>query len=150
MSFKFNWGTGIFTFIAIFLIGMVVLVYFSMQQRFDLVETEYYPQGLEYQNQIERISNADKLSGKFLIEQKEEMLLITFPSDLKGKEVQGLVNMFRPSDIEADVIDSLKIDSMLVQRLPLAELKAGRYVAKISWNMDGKEYYHEEGVRIVK
>ncbi|NTW23227.1 MAG: hypothetical protein HGA37_00895 [Lentimicrobium sp.] len=150
MSFKFNWGTGIFTFIALFLLGMVVLVYFSMQQRNDLVETEYYPQGLEYQNQIDRISNADKLTGKFIIEQKDEMLLIKYPDDLAGKDVKGLINMFRPSDIEADVIDSLKFDSALVQRIPLAELKAGRYIAKISWTMDGKEYYHEEGVRIAK
>jgi hypothetical protein len=150
MSFKFNWGTGIFTFIAIFLIGMVALVYFSMQQRFDLVETEYYPQGLEYQKQIDRIANTDKLTGKFLIEQQQEILLITFPEDLKGKNVTGLVNMFRPSDIEADVIDSLKLDSSLVQRIPAAGLKAGRYIAKISWTMDGIEYYHEEGVRINK
>ncbi len=150
MSFKFNWGTGIFAFIVLFLLSMFALVYFSMQQRFDLVETEYYPQGLEYQKQIDRIANASKLSAPVTIEQKDDFLLFQFPPDMKEKQVKGTVFMFRPSDMTADFTDSIKFDSTLVQRIPVSGLTAGRYIAKISWTMDGKEFYHEEGVRIVK
>jgi hypothetical protein len=150
MSFKFNWGTGIFVFIALFLVSMVILVYFSMQQRSDLVEKEYYPKGMEYQKQIERIANADQLPGKISIVQEPGFLLFRYPEVMKGKKTAGIVYLFRPSDQDADFTDSLQFDSTLVQRIPLDKLKAGRYIAKISWTMGGKEYYYEEGVRIVK
>lgn len=150
MSFKFNWGTGIFAFIALFLVSMVALVYFSMQQRFDLVETEYYPQGLEYQKQIERIANADRMSGRISIVQDQDFLLFRYPAEMQNGISRGVVYMFRPSDQDVDFSDSLQFDSTLLQRIPLERLKGGRYIAKISWTMDGKEYYYEEGVRIVK
>ncbi len=150
MSFKFNWGTGIFIFIGLFLLSMFALVYFSMQQRFDLVETEYYPQGLEYQKQIERIANADQLSGRISIVQEPGFLLFRYPEAMRDKKTSGIVYLFRPSDQDADFTDSLRFDSTLVQRIPLDRLKSGRYIAKISWTMNGKEYYYEEGVRIVK
>jgi hypothetical protein len=150
MSFKFNWGTGIFTFIALFVVSMVALVYFSMQQRSDLVEKEYYPKGMEYQKQIERIANAEQLSGKISIVQEPGFLLFRYPAEMQDGITEGLVYMFRPSDQDVDYTDSLRFDSTLVQRIALDKLKAGRYIAKISWTMDGKEYYHEEGVRIMK
>ncbi|MBK6965873.1 MAG: FixH family protein [Bacteroidales bacterium] len=150
MSFKFNWGTGIFAFIALFLISMVVLVYFSMQQGIDLVETEYYPQGLEYQKQIERIANAGKLSSPISVEQVQDFLIFRYPEEMKDKKIKGTVFMYRPSDQFADFTDSLKFDSTLVQRIPVAALTSGRYIAKINWTMDGKEFYHEQGIRINK
>jgi len=150
MSFKFNWGTGIFMFIGLFLLSMAALIYFSLQERFDLVETEYYPQSLEYQKQIDRIAVTGKLSEKILISQQQDQLSVKFPVELKGKVVKGQIYMFRPSDQDADFTDSLKIDTGLIQRIPVSKLKAGRYIAKISWLMDGKEYYYEEGVRIMK
>lgn len=150
MSFKFNWGTGIFIFIGIFLLSMAALVYFSLQQRFDLVETEYYPQGLEYQKQIDRMAMTEKLSEKISITQQNDTLLVKFPVDMKGKVFKGQIHMFRPSDQDADYTDSIRTGNGLVQRIPVSGLKSGRYVAKISWTMDGREYYFEEGVRIDK
>ncbi|MFH1121671.1 MAG: FixH family protein [Bacteroidota bacterium] len=150
MSFKFNWGTGIFMFIGLFLLSMAALIYFSVQQRFDLVESEYYPQGLEYQKQIDRIAVTGKLSEKIVITQQQNLLMVKFPADLKGREIKGKIYMFRPSDQYADFTDSIKFDSSLIQRIPVTKLKAGRYIAKISWLMNGKEYYFEEGVRILK
>ncbi len=150
MSFKFNWGTGIFMFIGLFLLSMVALIYFSSQQRFDLVETEYYPQSLEYQQQIDRIANARALSGKIMIEQQQNEIVFTYPDDLKGKAIKGTVHMFRPSDQYADFTDSLRFDTTMVQRISTERMDAGKYIAKITWKMDGKEYYHEENLRIVK
>ena len=64
MKFKFNWGTGIFIFITLFLLVNAFVIYKSFQQRNDLVEEEYYPQGLEYQKQIDRFAKANALSAK--------------------------------------------------------------------------------------
>ena len=52
MRIKWNWGTGILIGIIAFMAFIIGLVYFSVQQNFDLVERDYYPKALEYQQQI--------------------------------------------------------------------------------------------------
>ena len=150
MKLKFNWGTGVFIFIAIFLLVNAFVIYKSLQERYDLVSEEYYPQGLEYQKQIDRFANANALSGKIAITQDQHNLLITYPVDMKGKNVKGQVVFFRPSDQNADFQDSLKFDTTLIQQVPVGEFIGGKYVAKFFWKMDGREYAKEITFRVNK
>lgn len=150
MSFRFNWGTGIFIVIVLFLLSMAAVIYFSLQQRFDLVEEGYYPEGLEYQKKIDQKANAGRLSGKISFSQTDGFLQIRYPEDLRNQVVKGTVYLFRPSDQNADYTDSIRLDTALVQRISTAKLLEGRYLAKISWMMNGQDYYYEEGLRIQK
>ena len=148
MKFKFNWGTGILIFITLFLLANAVVIYLSFQQRNDLVTEEYYPEGLEYQKQIDRLANSQALSLKIEISESAGGLLITYPQDMKGKVVKGQVVFFRPSDERADFHDSIMFDSSMVQRIPLQKMIKGKYIAKFLWTMNGKEYAQESLVRI--
>ena len=148
MKIKFNWGTGIFIFIALFLLACSFVIYKSFQQRNDLVSEEYYPQGLEYQKQIDRFAKANALSSEIQIAENQEGLLITYPIDLRGKDVKGEVIFFRPSDENADFRDSIHFDSTMIQHVPLDKFIKGKYVAKFFWKMNGKEYAHESAFRV--
>jgi hypothetical protein len=148
MKIKFNWGTGIFIFIGLFLLVNAFVIYISFEQKYDLVEEEYYPQGLEYQKQINRFANANSLHGKIEIEEAADGLLISYPDDLKGKNVKGQVVFFRPSDEDADFSDSIKFDTAMQQHISLQKILKGKYIAKFFWTMDGKEYAHEKAVRL--
>jgi len=150
MKIKFNWGTGIFIVIALFLLANAVVIFKSLQQKNDLVTEEYYPQGLEYQKQIERFAKANALSSKISITETAQDLLITYPVEMKGKEIKGEVIFFRPSDENADFQDSIRFDSGMVQRVPLTKFMKGKYVAKFFWMMDGKEYANENTFRVNK
>ena len=55
---KWNWGTKLVIAIILFMGFIFVLVYLSTQNTIDLVERDYYPKGLKYQNRIEEIKNA--------------------------------------------------------------------------------------------
>jgi nitrogen fixation protein FixH len=148
MKIKFNWGTGIFIFIGLFLLVNVFVIYKSFEQKYDLVEEEYYPQGLEYQKQINRFANANSLSGKIEIEEIADGLLISYPHDLKGKKIKGQVVFFRPSDENADFSDSINFDTAMQQHIALQKKIRGKYIAKFFWTMDGKEYAHEKTIRL--
>ena len=150
MKIKFNWGTGIFIFIALFLLANAVVIYFSFQQKNDLVAEEYYPQGLEYQKQIDRFAKANALSSQIIISENQQELLITYPKDMKGKDVKGEVVFFRPSDQNADFYDSIKFDTSMLQRIPVEKFIKGKYIAKFFWKMDGKEYANENTFRVNK
>jgi hypothetical protein len=148
MKIKWNWGTGIFIFIALFLLVNAVVVFLSLQQRNDLVAEEYYPQGLEYQKQIDRFANANALSGEILINENADDLEIIYPIDMKGKNVKGQVVFFRPSDERADFNDSIRFDTSMIQRISVHKIMKGKYIAKFFWVMDGKEFAHESTVRL--
>jgi len=150
MKIKFNWGTGIFIFIALFLLANAVVIYFSFQQKNDLVAEEYYPQGLEYQKQIDRFAKTNALSGKIVISEDKDGLVILYPADLKGKDLEGEVVFFRPSDENADFQDSIRFDTAMIQRIAVDKFIRGKYVAKFFWEMEGKEYAHESVFRINK
>jgi len=149
-KFKFNWGTGIFIFIALFLLANAVVIYFSFQQKNDLVAEEYYPQGLEYQKQIDRFVKTNALTDKIVINEDKDGLVILYPADLKGKDLKGKVVFFRPSDENADFQDSIRFDTTMTQRIAVDKFIRGKYVAKFFWEMDGKEYAHESVFRINK
>ncbi len=150
MKIKFNWGTGIFIFITLFLLACSFVIYKSFQQKNDLVEEEYYPQGLEYQKQIDRFANTNALSGKIQIREETTDLVLIFPDDLKGKSVRGEVLFFRPSDENADFHDSIRFDTTMIQRIPLRKMIGGKYIAKFLWKMDNKEYAYECSVIVKK
>jgi len=147
---KFDWGTGIFIFIALFLLANAFVIFKSFQQKNDLVVEEYYPQGLEYQKQIDRFAEANALSGRISISENAQGLVITYPSDLKGKNLKGEVIFFRPSDEQADFHDSIQFDTAMIQRIPVEKFIKGKYVAKFFWVMDGKEFAHESIFRVNK
>jgi hypothetical protein len=148
MKIKFNWGTGIFIVIALFLLANAIVIYKSLQQKYDLVTEEYYPQGLEYQKQIDRFANANVLSSKIMIRSDAVELIISYPQELKGKKVTGQVIFFRPSDEKADFNDSIRFDSTMTQRIQVQKAMKGKYIAKFFWVMDGKEYAHESSIRL--
>ncbi len=148
MKIKFNWGTGIFIFIVLFLLVNAFVIYKSFQQRNDLVTEEYYPRGLEYQKQIDRFANTNALSGKIEIKEAGNELVIVYPTELKGKDVKGKVIFFRPSDERADFNDSIHFDTAMIQRIVVSNMMKGKYIAKFFWIMDGKEYAHENIVRL--
>lgn len=150
MKIKFNWGTGIFTFIVVFLLVNAFVIYKSFQQKYDLVKEDYYPDGLEYQKQIDRFAKANALSAQIQITEEAEGLVIKYPKDLKGREIKGEVVFFRPSDETADFHDSIRFDTALIQRIPVQKFIQGKYIAKFLWKMDGKEYANESAFRINK
>jgi hypothetical protein len=147
---KFDWGTGIFIFIVLFLLANAFVIYKSFQQKNDLVAEEYYPAGLEYQKQIDRFAKANALSGKITITEDPLGLVIYYPPDLKGKDLKGEVVFFRPSDEDADFNDSIRFDTTMKQRIPGDRFINGKYVAKFFWKMDGKEFANEINFRVNK
>jgi hypothetical protein len=141
---KLNWGHGIFIFLTIFLLSMAFVVYKGFQEKNALVEEEYYPKGQAYQKQIDRIANADALTEKIRLAEQDGNVIVSYPSSFAGKKIEGTLYFYRPSDDAGDFKEAMIFDSTLVQKVPLAHLMAGKYIVKMNWLMDGKEFYHEE------
>ncbi|MBM3437074.1 MAG: cytochrome C oxidase Cbb3, partial [Bacteroidetes bacterium] len=80
MKIRWNWGTGIFVASVAFMLMIVIFVIFMFRQNFDLVENDYYPKALEYQQKIDKTENSRLLAERVKTEKVNGTLFFTFPS----------------------------------------------------------------------
>lgn len=140
---KIGWGTGIFITIVLFVAGMGFLVVLSSRQKFSMVEEGYYPKGIEYQKQIDKLELTRALMEQPSAEQKNDSVVIKFPKDFSGKTLTGTVHFYRPSDDVGDQTYNIKLNDSLRQTFPVSGLLMGRYVIKLEWKAEAKDYYAE-------
>jgi hypothetical protein len=149
-SIKIGWGTGIFITIVLFVAGMGFLVVLSSRQKFSMVEEAYYPKGIEYQKQINKLVLTKGLKEQPYAEQKNDSITVHFPKDFTGISVQGTVHFYRPSDDTGDQTYDIKLNDSLSQTFTTDNLLIGRYIIKLEWQATGKDYYAEIPILIDK
>lgn len=143
IPFKIGWGTGIFITIVLFVAGMGFLVVLSSRQKFSMVEEGYYPKGIEYQKQINKLELTKALKEQPSAEQKDDSVIVRFPMDFVGKQLTGTVHFYRPSDDIGDQTYDIKLNDSLSQTFPANNLLIGRYIIKLTWQTEKKDYYAE-------
>ena len=141
---KMNWGTGIFIWIVIFLIGMLSLVIYSSMQPLNLVTPDYYPKSLNYQKKIERMERADSLETPLEIVQGKDYIFIHFPMIDSIHQPQGEIKIFYPRDNHLDHDIQIEVNDSLYQFIPKDGLTKGYCKVKVEWIHDTLDYYVEE------
>lgn len=144
---KINWGTGIVIAFILF-IGFIMFFVIKMntdEYDHDLVTEEYYKEELEYQKNIDKESNARKLSTNVKWEKTTEGLRIEFPAELDFKEINGKVFLYRPSNkhLDLEVPISLSNHYLLI---PDDSLLDGRWNIYVDWQYKGVDYLFKEEI----
>jgi len=140
---KLNWGSGIFLFIVLFLATCFAFIIYTTRERWSLVEEDYYPKELRHEEKLVKMRNANGLKGQLRFLMDKSNLILQFPADFHGKAITGKVDVYRPSDENLDLIIPVSVDTLLIQLIPLNKFSHGRYVIKVEWRSEGKDYYKE-------
>ena len=148
MKIKWNWGTKLLISMIVFMLFLTVFFVLMMRQTFYLVEKDYYPKGLKYQQRIDKMENAKQLDEQVKIDNKEDFLVFTFQSFFNADEIEGKIVLYRPSDGKWDVKIPLELDSNRQIFHPVKNLMKGKYIVKIDYKYDDKEYYQEKSIYI--
>lgn len=119
-----------------------VLVGVCMKEDISLVSDNYYQEELAYQQQIDRIQNTAELKAKPSIKIVENHLELRF-EELSAVE-RGELKLFCPSNSKMDRKFRLSPSPEHILVFDLGTVQHGIYKAKMSWSMDGKDYYQEE------
>jgi hypothetical protein len=143
MHMKFNWGTGIFIFLILFFIAIFSFVYFAFMQEVDLVEDDYYPKELNYEQQINKRNNLKKLGEQIRITQLKNHLTMVFPPSQKYNKIKGEILIYRPSDSRSDLKYKIELDSTNSQTINASKFLNGKYIVKVDWSYHELEYYQE-------
>lgn len=145
---QLSWGTKI----AMLYIGFVSLIIFmvvlSMNQKIELVSSDYYARELKYQDKIDEMNNANDLQGTVEHTISANGVILNFPETFKGKKVNGEILFFRPSDASKDFKTEIKLDTEGNQVIPANALSKGMYKLQIGWSTDNKNYFIEKVIVI--
>ncbi len=136
---KFNWGTGIFTFLALFLMAAAAFIIFAFRQDVNLVHKDYYQKGVDYNEQIDIDARSAIYAGKLENHMEENGLFLGLNDVNAIASDSGGVVIYRPSDSRLD----LKMNMMPGKTsltVPGNLLYTGRYIATLYWYTEGLRY----------
>jgi hypothetical protein len=138
-----NWGKAIILSFILFAAFILTIVYRMMTQQVDLVKDDYYKEELNYQQQINRISNAKHHEAAILKHSPEtNQINVSLPADAK----KGEITFFRPSDKNLDFKKTF--DNTHSLQLSTKNMAKGRWKVQIFWSDNQQEYYKEEEIFI--
>jgi nitrogen fixation protein FixH len=147
---KINWGTSIVIAIAAFMgfiLFFVIKMSVNSEYDHDLVATEYYKNELLFQEEIDKENNLKKLITPIVIKQEPAGITIVFPADLKPKNIQGKVFLYRPSNEKLDIEIPLSISSNILF-LPKKDLVGGRWNIIIDFTHQGTAYLFKKEIML--
>jgi hypothetical protein len=145
---KINWGIGIATLYAGFVIGILTLVIMSSRQKVDLVTENYYEEELVYQQKIDKIERTKLLAQPLLWGVNQNGILLQFPDNMNDKEIGGKVKLYCPSDNGKDKEFVINLADDHSQLIPASQLSPGRYKLQVEWQTDSAKYWNE-GVIVI-
>jgi hypothetical protein len=138
-----SWGYKILLVYAVFVTGIMYMVFRSSNQKMDLVTTDYYEKELRYQEKIDEAMRAGTLSEPVRYEVKNNLLVVYFPKDFAGKKISGTVDLYCPADKARDVQKNFLLLDTRFEML-LAKTSKGQFELHITWQVDGVSYYFEK------
>ena len=112
-----------------------------MQHPIMLVEKDYYPKGIEYQQRIDERNNAEIFKSQFQIIDSGNFVLVKIPNVLIDT---GNIDFFRPSNIKLDYNYNINKEKKSEIILPDSIFEIGKYIVKFYWESEGKKYYLEK------
>jgi hypothetical protein len=141
-----NFGKWIVVAFILFALFIGTLVTVCVKQDVNLVSKDYYKEELNYQDQIDRISNTKHLANKPRITKVDGKLQVAFRDEVTLQK--GELKLFCPSNPKMDKHYEISITNGNAQIFDVSALHSGMYKAKLLWTMGGQEYFLEEIINI--
>jgi nitrogen fixation protein FixH len=102
------------------------------------VSDTYYKEELNYEKTIAAKKNSSLLSNDVQFKVQQSAISIVFPFP----EVDGIINIYRPSGSSYDKQYALKTKSSSYL-LPITDLSAGLWIIKVAWKHNNTMFYNE-------
>ncbi len=140
-----NWGTSIFLSFAAFMGIIITMVVISMNQDVNLVATDYYKQELAYQDQIDKIKNAKKVSGEvhFNYIASKGQFVMSSKTDMSGE-----AHIYRPSDASKDEVVTYEKKTGDNKGINTEGMDKGLWKVKLTWTKNDELFYTEKSIVI--
>jgi len=136
---KFNWGTGIFIFLVIFVSLAIAFMIFAFNQEISLVHKDYYQKGVDYDQEITMEKKSIKYTNLINLKINENNIELIFDESIKDKSSNIEVYFYSPSEQHHDfrIKKENIIDGFIIDK---SKLITDRYIVNVDWTMDNTNY----------
>lgn len=139
-----NWGYKILVVLILFLVGMGAMLTIAMQQKNEMMDSDYYVKELKHQELIDAANNLNALDEAMRIADTLDQIMIKIP-DLAAHSIEnGFIEFIRPSDQTKDLKLALRPNQFGQQFVSKQTLSRGQYLIRVSWRVGDKPYYNEQ------
>lgn len=145
-----SWGWKIVFVYSAFVVMTLSMVIYFMGHKVDLVAEDYYKQEIEYQQQIDKMSNSKSLKEPigFEFSYTQRTVKLNFPSGDLQNGLKGNIHFYRPSDSSLDRQIEVKPDENGEQLISVSSLNKGLWKVRISWTAAGTAYFDEKVITL--
>lgn len=141
-----SWGTKIIITFAVFMSGMLGMVFFVAGLQMDLVEDNYYEKEIKYQDEIDMLNETKELDTQLEINYNGKEISFIFPE--QGSMPTGEIHFYRPSDAGKDFKVNVNANSQRAQNIEADMLARGIWKVQVTWFADNKKFFKEESIYI--
>lgn len=132
-----------------FVAMIVTLVVSSSKQKFDLVSQEYYKDEIAYQHVLDASRNQAGLAGTLVVRGDSKAITFEFPAEFTGKSITGTIQFYSAVNKQWDrTFPVSTTDNKMV--IDKKALYPTNYKIKLSYAIDGKDYYQENELNLAR
>jgi hypothetical protein len=143
-----NWGKAIILVFVLFASFIGTMVYQMACQRVDLVSDNYYQNEIDFQQHIDRVTNAQREfthtnpSTTMTYQADQQQIVFVLPNALQ----KGEIKFYRPSDRQQDFQLTITAKHPVRQIIPTEKLAKGNWRVQFTWSDGQRDYYKEEQI----
>lgn len=142
-----NWGNTLIVVFVVFGLLIGTAVYKAYHTQTDLVSKEYYKEELRYQDKLDGIVHANKLSSVIVTENGQNVS-VRFPKEIADKKITGQIHFYCVTDASKDRKIAIDANVQGQQVIALSSLFKVAYQVKINWQVDTTNYYSEQIIQL--
>lgn len=138
-----NWGTKLVIGMALFMAFIITLAVLMIRSDSDdLVDTNYYEKGIEYNKDYDRKNQLikDKAEPEIIV---EDNLTIIFKSPAVGS-----IRFIHSSDKTKDNTMNINSGTGTQVEFPLESFRKGHWKVSLEWKSNGKSYMYDKNIVI--
>jgi len=138
---KLNWGHKLVIFTVLFMIFILSMVFYISTQKVELVEDNYYEEGIRYQDVIDQSVDASKMIEVTLDANK----IFSFKPLAKFDSLLCKLSFYRPSSRSKDFSVTILFNDTTTSFYDAKNLENGPWKLTLSWeDKKGKHQLEKE------
>lgn len=126
------------------MVGMIFMVYLSMQQSNEMIDENYYSLEKDYQKLIDGQDALKSIQKESLLTQNDSVIIIRMPSSSFQHIQNADIKFLKPDNQNLDISFQLTPNDSGYCFIPKSKLKKGVYKVRTQWTNDAKFYYSDE------
>ncbi len=143
------WPLAIIVFFAVAITGVVTFVTFTLRNRVEMVQPNYYARELTMQGEIETIERTlrSPVQARLQVDSAAQRLLLQWEGPERSP-MQGTLEFYRPSESALDFTLPFTLAPGQRFELSTATIRSGFWKIGVRWKIDGEEFYRQENLKL--